>query len=204
VWDESAYQSPQQIVVGVLKSWKRDRCSYASEADIWELYACRNNLQLDEEKAECLLESAVNRHAPFFFFAQLLSPERLIDFVKRVAASGRYPAPNMAVKLAYAMGGEVGEELLDYIAKNCDYPSIQAMANRLKKTISQGNRIKNLCGTHVRIGTQSIDIGKAKKSDLETLMAEAIKMKNKGAIKHLDAFLYAPNLEAKRSNYAIL
>ena len=57
----------------------------------------------------------------------------------------------------------------------------------------------------MRIGTQSIDVGKAKTSDLETLMADAIKMKNKEAIKHLDAFLYASNLEAEaRHKYAIV
>lgn len=58
VWDESAYQSPQEILVGVLKSWRRDRSSYASESDILELYAHRNSLRLDEVKAECLLECA--------------------------------------------------------------------------------------------------------------------------------------------------
>jgi len=205
VWDESAYLSPQQIVVGALKSWKRDRSSYASESDMWTLYAFRNDLQLDEEKTECLLESAINRHAPFFFFAQLLSNYRLIGFIKRVAVSGKYPAPSMLLKLAYTMGGKPGSELLDYIAHNSTYFSIQSRANRLKKTVSHRNRIKNLYGTHVRIGTQSIDAGNAKTSDLETLMADAIKMKSKEAIKHLDAFLYASNLETEaRHKYATL
>lgn len=196
-WDESAYQSPRQIVVGALKSWKRDRSSYASESDMWTLYAFRNDLQLDEEKAECLLESAINRHTPFFFFAQLLSNYRLIDFIKRVAVSGRYPAPNMLLKLAYTMGGKLGSELLDYIANNSAYLSIQSRANRLKETVFQVNRIRRLYGTNVKIGTQSIDVRKAKTSDLETLMANAIKAENKMAIKHLDAFLYAPRLETK-------
>lgn len=198
VWDESAYQSPQEIVVGALKSWRRDESSYASESDMLELYAYRNSLRLDEEKAECLLECAINRHAPFFFFAQFLSPHRLIDFVKIVAASGKYPAPNMAVKLAYAIGGKIGSELLDYIAENCHYLSVQSIVQKLKKTVSQRNRIKNLYGTKVWIGKQSIYVSKAKTSNLEALMANAIKMNDKKAIKHLDAFLYAPNLEAER------
>lgn len=198
VWDESAYQSPQEIVVGALKSWKRDKSSYASESDMWELYASRNNLQLDKEKTECLLESAINRHAPFFFFAQLLDRQCLIDFMKRVASTGRYPAPNAVVKLAYAMGGRIGSDLLVYIANNCSYPSIQARANRLKKTISKRNRIKILYGTGVRIGIKPVDIGKANKLDLEKLMAEAIKTKSKEAIKHLDAFLYGSKSEARR------
>ena len=197
VWDESAYQLPQQIVVGALKSWKRDKSSYASESDMWTLYAFRNNLQLDEEKAECLLESAINRYAPFFFFARLLSNHRLIDFIKRVAMSGKHPAPNMLVKLAYTIGGKLGSELLEYIAENCDYLSVQSRANRLKETVSQRNRIKNLYGTKVRIGTQSIDVKRMEISDLEKLMDDAIKTQSKPAIKLLDAFLYGPGLEVK-------
>jgi len=197
VWDESAYRSPQEIVVGALKSWRRDKSSYASESDLWTLYAFRNNLQLDEEKAECLLESAINRHAPFFFFAQLLSHHRLIDFIKRVAVSDRYPAPNMLAKLAHAMGGKLGSELLDYLANNSDYQSVQSAVNRLKETILQRNRIKKVYGTNIKLGTQSIEVKKAKTSDLETLMADAINTENKIAIKQLDVLLYAPRLEVK-------
>ncbi len=164
---------------------------------MWELYASHNNLQLDEGKAECLLESAINRHVPFFFFAQLLAHHQLIDFVKRVAVSSKYPAPNMAVKLAYAMGGRLGRELLDYLANNSDYLSVQSATNRLKATVLRRNRIKNLYGTNITIGTRSIDVKNAKTFDLETLMADAIKDENKTAIKQLDALLYAPRLEAK-------
>lgn len=196
-WDESAYKSPQEIVIGALKSWRRDKSSYASESDMWTLYGARNNIRLDEEKTECLLESAINRHAPFFFFAQLLSHHRLIDFIKRVAVSDKYPAPNMAVKLAHAMGGKLGSELLDYLANNSDYLSVQSAVNRLKGTVLWRNRIRNLYGTNVTIGTQSIDVKNAKTSDLETLMADAIKNENKTAIKQLDALLYAPRLEVK-------
>lgn len=197
-WDESAYQSPQEIVVGALKSWKRDKSSYASESDMWTLYVHRNDLKLDEEKAECLLESAINRYAPFFFFARLLPSHRLVDFIKRVAVSGKYPAPNMLVKLAYIIGGKLGSELLGYIAENCHYLSVQSIVKKLKETVSQRNRIKNLYGTKVWIEKQSIYVSKAKTSDLEALMANAIKMSDKKAIKHLDALLYAPNLEAER------
>lgn len=197
VWDESAYQSPQEMVVGALKSWKRDRSSYASKSDMWELYACRNNLQLDKEKAECLLESAINRHAPFFFFAQFLSIQRLIDFVKRVSEKGKYPAPFMVVKLAYVIGGRVGSELLDYIEKYCNYLGVKNNVNTLKRTVLQRNRIEKIYRTHFRIGKQYINVEKAETSYLEALMAKAIKMNNKEAIKNLDAFLYGPILESK-------
>ena len=196
-WDESAYQSPRQIVVGALKSWKRDRGSYASESDMWTLYAFRNDLQLDEEKAECLLESAINRYAPFFFFAQFLSIQYLIDFVKRVSEKGKYPAPFMVVKLAYVIGGRVASELLDHIEKYCNYLGVQTRVNELKKTVLQRNRIEKIYRTHFRIGKQYINVEKAETSFLEALMATAIKMNNKEAIKNLDAFLYGPILESK-------
>ncbi len=197
VWDESAYQSPQELVVGALKSWKHNRSSYASKSDMWELYACHNDLQLDEEKAECLLESAINRYAPFFFFAQFLSIQHLIDFIKRVSEKGSYPAPFMVLRLAYVMGGRVGGELLDHIEKYCNYLSVKNRANKLKETVLQRNRIENLYRTSFRIGRQFISIGKVETSYLEELMAEAIKMSNKEAIKNLDAFLYGPILESK-------
>jgi hypothetical protein len=44
VWDESPYKSPQEIVVGALKSWKHDKTSYASESDMWTLYFYRNDV----------------------------------------------------------------------------------------------------------------------------------------------------------------
>jgi hypothetical protein len=197
VWDESPYKSPQEIVVGALKSWRRDKSSYASESDMWALYAARENLQLDEEKAECLLESAINRHIPFFFFAQLLSIHQLSEFIKRVTVSGKYPAPNMVARLAHAIGGKFGIELLEHIADNCHYLGAQNAAKTLKQTISHGNRIEMKYGRHIRTGGQYIDIKKVKASDLEKIMADAIETEDKAVIKHLDALLYAPKLETK-------
>ena len=204
-WDESAYQSPQEIVVGVLKSWKRDKNSYASKSDMWELYTHHNDLQLDEEKAKCLLESAINNYVPFFFFAQFLSIQHLIDFIKRVSEKGRYPAPFVAVKLAYVIGGRTGNELLDCIEKDCNYLGVKNTVIKLKKTVLQKNRVGKIYRTHFRIGKQYINAEKAKTSELETLMTDAIKMNNKYAIKQLDAFLYASNLEVKAgNNHAII
>jgi hypothetical protein len=197
VWDETPYQSPQEILVGALKSWKRDKSSYASESDMCALYAARESLHLDEEKAECLLESAINRHMPFFFFAQLLSTQRLVKFIKRIAISGKHPAPNMVARLAHAIGGNLGIELLEYIENNSRYPSVKSVTKSLKQTISRRNRIESRWGYYIHIGAQSIPIEGLKASDLETLMADAIKTLDKAAIKHLDTLLYAPRLEAK-------
>ncbi len=133
---ESAYQSPQEIVIGVLKSWKRDKSSYAYESDIWAIYASRNSLQLDEEKAECLLQSAIYRHAPFFFFAKLLSRKSLISLIRDQIGVGKYPAPNAAAKLAHAIGGKVGGQLLDHIADHCGYLGTEKAATNLKKLYS--------------------------------------------------------------------
>ncbi len=198
VWDDSPYQSPEEIIVGALKSWKRDRTSYASESDLWTLYASRNILQLDEEKAECLLESSINRHAPFFFWAKFLSSNNLQKFIQRVAKEGKYPAPNMALKLAHAIGGGIGLELIDHIVKNCTYRSVKNTSNSFKKTIADKSRLKKIYGTKVKIETQSIDIEKAKRATLERLMDDAIiKMKNKTEVKRIDALLYGPELEIK-------
>lgn len=197
VWDKSPYQEPQEIVIGTLKSWKRDKTSYASESDVWTVYTCRNSIQLDEEKAECLLESAINRHAPFFFFAKSLPHSHLLDFIKQVAVLGKYPAPNMVTKLAHAIGGRVGSELLDYVADNCSYSSTKRAASNLKKTVLKRSRIKKLYGKKVKIGTRAIEVETAKTSDLEGLMGDAISAKDKAAVKQLDALLYGPLLEAK-------
>lgn len=194
VWDESAYQSPQEIVVGVLKSWKRDKSSYASESDIWAIYTSRKGLQLDEEKAECLLQSAIYRHAPFFFFAKLLPHERLITLIRDQIGIGKYPAPNVAVKLAYALGGKVGSQLLDHIADHCGYLRAERTARKLKATASEPNRIRSLYGSSVKIQTRSFDITKLKTVELEKLMDDAVQANDKAAIKHLDALLYGTEL----------
>lgn len=198
VWDESPYNTPQEIVTGALKSWRHDRTSYASESDIWAIYASHNDIVLDEEKAECLLETAINRHAPFFFFAQVLSQGKLVEFIKRVADNSKYPAPNVALNLAHAMGGEIGGRLLDYVAANSSYLSVKRKAENLKATILDPNRIKRLYGHIFKIGTEYIDTDNAKTKDLERLMADVINSKNKESIKQLDALLYGPLLETNK------
>lgn len=195
VWDESPYHSPQEIVIGALKSWRHDNTSYASESDIWTIYASRNDIELDQEKAECLLETAINRRAPFFFFAKFLYQQKLVEFIKIVAGNGTYPAPNMVLRLAHAMGGKTGSELLDYIAANSRYLSVKHKAGNLKTTVFDQNRIKALYGAIFKIGTEYIDADSAKTTDLEKLMAEAINSKNKKLVKQLDALLYGPLLE---------
>lgn len=198
VWDEAPYRSPQEMVVGIMKSWKRNKSSYASETDIWTLYASRNSLDLDEERAEALLESAINRHAPFFFWAKLLSSLRLKDFIKRIAKDGKYPAPNMAAKLAHAIGGKVGTELLDYIAKNCNYLSTKNRTDTLKKSVSHKNALKKVYGTKVKLKNQSIDIENKRKSELENILNGAIKENAKSEVKRLDAIVYGVDLQANR------
>jgi len=198
IWDDSPYQTPEEILTGALKSWRRDKTSYASESDLWTLYAHRKNLQLDEEKAECLLEGSINRHTPFFFWAKFLSFDHLHNFMLRIGKEGKYPAPNMSLKLAYAIGGRVGFELIDYIAQNCSYPSVKSVAKTLKKSVESKNRLKKVYGTKVKIEARSIDVEKAKKTDLEKLLNEAVNLKNKTEIKRIDALLYGPELELKR------
>lgn len=197
-WDESPYQSPEEILIGALKSWRRDKTSYASEPDLWTLYASRNNLHLDDGKAACLLESSINRHAPFFFWAKFLPSKRLHDFIRKIARDGKYPAPNMVLKIAHAIGGTIGFELIDFVAKNCGYSSVKGVANSLKKTIENKNRLKKVYGTKVKIETRTIDIENMKRTDLERLIDDAIKTKNKTEIKRIDALLYGPELEVKK------
>ncbi len=203
LWDNSPYQSSEEIVIGALKSWRRDKTSYASESDLWTLYVHRKSLHLDEEKAECLLECSINRHAPFFFWAKFLSFDHLHDFIQRIAKEGKHPAPNMVLKLGHAIGGRVGLELLDYVAQNCNYPSVKSVAKTLKKTVESKNRLKKVYGTKVKMETRYIDVERAKRVEIEGLMDEAIKLKNKSEIKRLDALLYGSEIEVKgKMNHA--
>ncbi|MBI4722216.1 MAG: ATP-binding protein [Candidatus Stahlbacteria bacterium] len=197
-WDESPYESPQEIVVGILKSWKHDRTSYASESDMWTLYKSRENLKLDEEKAECLLESAINRYTPFFFWAKLLSTEQLKTFICRVIHEGKYPALNRALKLAHAIGGEIGVYLLDLAATYCGYSSVKCAVTRLKKTVTMQGRIKTVYGTKVKIGLESISIDELPEIELKRFLDDALAdiTKNKVEIKKIDALIYAPGLES--------
>ena len=198
IWDDSPYQTPEEIITGALKSWRRDKTSYASESDLWTLYAYRKNLQLDEEKAECLLESSINRHAPFFYWAKFMSTDHLHEFIYRVAVDGKYPAPNMALKLAHAIGGKTGFELLEHVSKNCSYSSVKNAAKSLKKTVESKNRLKKVYGTKVKIELRIIDVERAKRANLEKLMDDAIQTKNRAEIKHLDVILYGPEIEGKK------
>jgi hypothetical protein len=199
-WDESPYQSPEEIMIGALKSWRRDKTSYASESDLWTLYAARGNLQLDEEKAECLLESSINRYAPFFFWATFLSFARINDFIRRVATEGKYPAPNMVLKLAHAIGGKAGLQLLDYVERKCDYRSVKKAANNLRKTVENNARLLKVYGSKVKLENSSVSIENAERADLEKSMDYAIKMKNKTEVKRIDALLYGPNLQGRSSH----
>ncbi len=105
----------------------------------------------------------------------------------------------MVLKLVHAIGGKVGLELIDYVSKNRSYSSVKSAANTLKKTIENKNRLKKVYGTKVKIETHAIDVEKAKRADLEKLMDDAIKTKNKTEIKRIDALLYGLELEVKRN-----
>lgn len=101
----------------------------------------------------------------------------------------------MALKLAHAIGGEAGSELLDYVAKNCKYSGVKNTSHNLNYTIRSKHRLKKVYGTTVKIGTRSIPIEKATNSDLEHLIDDAIKSGDKALVKRLDAFLYGQKLE---------
>ncbi|MBN3032557.1 MAG: ATP-binding protein [Candidatus Saganbacteria bacterium] len=196
VWDENAYESPQEMLVGAMKSWKRDKTSFASEADLKALYKARKTLRLDQDKAECLLESSINRHCPFFFWAKQLSRERLFKLIERVAKTGKFPAPSMALKLAYAIGGKMGKELIDFVISECPYPSTKKKARTYLKTLAKKDRLKREVGTQILVGGKYENVAALKAGQIEDLLDGFVAGNDKGNIKHLDALLYGTELEA--------
>jgi hypothetical protein len=199
VWDDSPYSSSNEMLIGALKSWRSNHNSYISECDIWELYKSRNELSLDEEIAECLLESAVNRYAPVFYFAKHLSEEKLREFIKRVVKEAIYPAPNSLLKIAYIMDGSTGSTIINYIAENCMYPSIRRQIVSLKqnKRMDVNSRIAKYFNKNIKIGGNIIDISCIEHKELENIL-DSMSIDEHNNIKVLDAYIYGPLIVSKR------
>jgi len=195
-WDDTAYQTTDEILTGVLKSWKHDRNSYASNSDIVTIYAARKSLKIDEEKAECLLDCSINRGAPFFYFASFLSIERLVSFIKITCVSGKHPSPLMVIQLSHAIGGHLGDELLDYIIDNCEYSGAKSTAKRRKDTVNKPNRLNFVYSlSTIKIAQKTYNTEGLTVSSLESLLERAINNNDRASIKKIDCILYAPLID---------
>lgn len=195
-WDDTAYQTPDEILTGVLKSWKHDKTSYASHSDIMTIYTNRKSLKLDEEKSECLLDCSINRFAPFFYFASFLSIERLKSFIKNTCVSGKHPSPPVVVQLSHAIGGHLGDELLDYIIEHCEYLGTKNAANNRKDTVHNPNRLRIVYSIgFIKFSQKTYNTENLTPSFLESLLKLAIENNDHASIKKIDCILYAPLID---------
>jgi len=195
-WDDTAYQTTNEILTGVLKSWRHDKNSHASNSDIMTIYTARKTLKIDEEKAECLLDCSINRGAPFFYFASFLSIERLEAFIKTTCVSGIHPSPLMVVQLSHAIGGHLGDELLDYIIDNCEYRGAKNTAKRRKDTVNNPNRLRFVYSlSTIIIAQKTYNTESLTVSSLESLLEHAIENNERTATKKMDCILYAPLID---------
>lgn len=202
VVDASPYRSLQEELIGIVKGWKTDPAAFAAENQAWRLYSSRRTLELGDEERVCLLISAVHRHAPFFYWAVGLPKHRLVGAAGQLAGQP-YPAPNMAAKLAHALGGDEGQRLLTDIA-NSKYFSAQRAAEKLLETVHDTDRIEKVVGAAPVVpvitpeGTKSVDLSGLSKLGAEDVLDKLLalgKQVDKQRAKRVDAWLYARELK---------
>jgi hypothetical protein len=201
--DDSPYQSLRDELTGVVKAWKTDPMAFAAETQLSRLYSQRRALKLDNEDRTCLLTSAVHRHAPFFYWAADLPRDTLVAVIRNIISMGRYPGPNMAAKLAHALGGLEGETLLRDIADS-DHISASNVARRLLQSVGDEDRIEKVYGSPPPIaratpqGIQFIYLSTEAEQEAEDLFDELLAGRvkvDKQKTKRIDAWLYAPRLK---------
>ncbi len=78
-----------------------------------------------------------------------------MDFISRAAVMKLVYLPSKAAKLAHAIGGEIGKELLEKIINNAPYESARKSASNIMNTVLQSDRIIRLHGPCVHFNFRS-------------------------------------------------
>jgi len=195
------YTSDSEELAGVVRDLQTDPEAYAAATQLWRFYGHRYDLTDDVEALRCLLISSMYRHCPPYYWAYRLGGAQAGRTFRAEADKDTYLAVNVALRLAFVIGGNAGHYVLEYVQANSHYPSARSLAKRLLPDLGLLGRVWQEHGSKtVRIRTSSgskrrtLDPSELDKA--EKLLDEAIMgNENRHVVKQLDILVYGSKLE---------
>jgi hypothetical protein len=196
--DGSAYQSIDQELLGIISGMRTDPNDYASEAQLWRLYAQRKQIKENEEAFRVLLISSLYRHAPPCYWASKLSHNTLKNALEKVLNADSYPSVNAAIWVAFCWGAPEAKELLEAVKKNSKYRSAQTASAKALRLFDRADRILYLWASgSIKIGPKYIDVKGLKNqlAEIEVILDDFLtKKENQSEIRLLDRLCYGPQI----------
>jgi hypothetical protein len=195
------YQSTNEELAGVIRDLATDSEAYAAEAQLRRFYQHRKNLTSTPEALRALLVCSMYRHCPPYYWALHLGRTGAAEVCEHEVKRDRYPAINVTVRIAFALGGKRGKTILERIKGRSHYRSAVTLSERLLPLIGTESRVWHEYGSqyihiHDQTGRQSHRLDMDRIQSIEALLELGLKDKrNRDAVKKLDALVYGSLLE---------
>lgn len=196
-----SYSSLQEELAAVVRNLDTDPEAYAAKAQLWRFYTHRKEIGDDGRTMECLLVSSMYRHCPPYYWASQLGAKEVLPICVAEAERDVYPGVQVAIRLAFALGGTAGRAVLQQVARQSRYPSARQLAERLLLKTTVRYRVWGEYGCRqVTIRTQSgseqYSLSVDDLASAEALIDKALPAKsNRGLVKKLDVLVYGTRLE---------
>ena len=140
--DDSPYSSEEEEVLGIVKAMKTDSEAYASEAQLWRMYAKRRYLRrITEEGYVTLLVSSLHRYTPPCYWASKLRNSALSNVLSKIIEQDSYPSVHAAVWVIFCWKSSEAKQLLEHVKQNSKYPSVKNAAKKALKGMEKKNHV---------------------------------------------------------------
>ncbi|MCH8852732.1 MAG: ATP-binding protein [Planctomycetes bacterium] len=203
--EHGEYQSTNEELAGVIRDLATDPEAYAAEAQLRRFYRQRTKVSSTHDALRAMLVCSMYRHCPAYYWALHLGRTGAAEVCQNEVQKDRYPAINVTVRIAFALGGKRGKTILERIKARSQYRSAVTLSDRLLPLVGTESRVWHEYGStfisiHDQTGRQSHRLDSDRVRSIEPLLDLALKDKrNRDAVKRLDALVYGSLLERTRS-----
>jgi len=195
------YGSEEEELAAVVRNLETDPEAYAAAAQLWRFYTHRQEIRANDRALECLLVSSIYRYCPPYYWASQLDAKAVAEICAAEGRKDMYPGIQVAVRLAFTIGGTAGRKVLEQVVAQSEYRSARALAKRLLPKTVQRYRVweEYGCGQvtiRTRSGSEQYRLSVDDLASAEALIDVALGSGSKRVlVKKLDALVYGTRLE---------
>jgi len=203
--EEVEYSSLQAELQAMVLAWRSDNLAYIARSRLRAFYAGRASLDLNQERAKCLLMSAMHHGGPVHYWAHKVGRKGLIELLRGEVPLDLYPRIRSAARLAFAAGLSDGRAIVADIAKKSKFDGARKLATRLLATMDESipptAEYRSPSRSAHTIGEKTIEIDVATifehLSDADvvlTHLALQTDVQSQSRLKQIDAYIYSIKL----------
>jgi hypothetical protein len=197
------FRNLQQELVGGVKAWKTSHALLNKE-QIMKAYAERGAIT-DAEVLDLLLRSCWAEWLPGYYWAQEMTPSRLLANMEGVIKADTYPASGEALRVGSLLPRQIANEL-QHLGNDSRIASFRKLSNKLESVLRARTRkhetlVKLLNpGVSLRyyVGTdgREVSFNSVTEDVFECILATMVcgKKENRAAFKTAELIVYGPAL----------